>query len=197
MEGKMNTNKNTARIVGVLILVAYGVIGSFLSESKIFVMFLELISAAAIVGMAVLMFPVLKPVNKNLSLGYAIVKVIDGLLIAAASLMVLSSSSLLLAWHDLIYEYGTYLFGAGFLILSYLFYQSKLVPRFISVWGLFASIVFLVSVFLNMVVLSTDISMAISHLPIVLNELTLATWLIVKGFNSSTVAPAPTKKPNE
>ena len=191
-KGKMDPNK-TARIVGVLILIAYGVIVSFLSESKIFVMFLELISAAAIIAMAVLMFPVLKPINKNLALGYAVIKTIDGILIIAAAVMVLSSSPLLLEARDWIYEYGTYLFGIGFLILSYLFYQSKLVPRFISVWGLAASIVFLVSILLNMMFLSSKIPMAISHLPIILNELTLAIWLIVKGFNPSAIASEPSK----
>ena len=189
----MGTNRKTGRIVGVLILIAYGVIGSFLSESKIFVMFLELISAAAIIAMAVLMFPVLKPINKNLALGYAVIKTIDGILIIAAAVMVLSSSPLLLEARDWIYEYGTYLFGIGFLILSYLFYQSKLVPRFISVWGLAASIVFLVSILLNMMFLSSKIPMAISHLPIILNELTLAIWLIVKGFNPSAIASEPSK----
>lgn len=191
-KGKMDPNK-TARIVGVLILIAYGVIVSFLSESKIFVMFLELISAAAIIAMAVLMFPVLKPINKNLALGYAVIKTIDGILIIAAAVMVLSSSPLLLEARDWIYEYGTYLFGIGFLILSYLFYQSKLVPRFLSVWGLAASIVFLVSILLNMMFLSSKIPMAISHLPIILNELTLAIWLIVKGFNPSAIASEPSK----
>ena len=191
-KGKMDPNK-TARIVGVLILIAYGVIVSFLSESKIFVMFLELISAAAIIAMAVLMFPVLKPINKNLALGYAVIKTIDGILIIAAAVMVLSSSPLLLEARDWIYEYGTYLFGIGFLILSYLFYKSKLVPRFISVWGLAASIVFLVSILLNMMFLSSKIPMAISHLPIILNELTLAIWLIVKGFNPSAIASEPSK----
>lgn len=57
----MNSNRKIAIIVGALILIAYGVIGSFFLESLTIVMLLELISGAAIVGMAVLMFPILKP----------------------------------------------------------------------------------------------------------------------------------------
>ena len=196
MNNKMSSSRRTARIVGVLILVAYGVIGSFLSESKTFVMLLELISAAAIIGMAILMYPILKPVNKNLALGYTVIKIVDGILIAAAAFMVLASSVLLLEARIWIHDYGIFLFGTGFLILSYLFYQSKLIPRFISVWGLIASMVFLVSALLNIMVLSSDIPMAISHLPIVLNELTLAVWLIVKGFNSSAISSASVKREN-
>ena len=77
----MVTERNTARIVGVLILIAYVVIGSLMFESVTISMLLELITGAAVIGMAILMFPILKPVNKNLSLGYSTIKAIDGLLI--------------------------------------------------------------------------------------------------------------------
>jgi hypothetical protein len=52
----------------------------------------------------------------------------------------------------------------------------------------------LVSILLNMTVLSTPIAMFISHLPIILNELFLAVWLIVKGFNPSAIASLSTKQ---
>ena len=184
----MNSYRMTARIVGALILIAYGVLGSFLLESSIIVMFLELISGAAIVGMAILMLPVLKPHNKNLTLGYVVIKIIDGVLIIVAAIILLSSSTFLLEVRDWIYVNSTYLFGIGFLLLSYLFFQSKLVPRFISVWGLIASVLLLASTLLNMMVHSLAIPFIFSHLPVILNELFLAVWLIVKGFNPSAIA---------
>ena len=184
----MNSYRQTARIVGALILIAYGVLGSFLLESDKIVMLLELISGAAIVGMAILMFPILKPYNKNLTLGYVVVKIIDGVFIIAAAIMLLSSSTLLLQVRDGIYVNSTYLFGVGFLLLSYLFFQSKLIPRFISAWGLIASVLLLVSTLLNMMVYSLEIPFFFSHIPVILNELFLAVWLIVKGFNSSAIA---------
>jgi len=183
----MNSNRKTAIIVGALILIAYGVLGSFFLESLIIAMILELISGAAIVGMAVLMFPILKPHNKNLTLGYVVVKIIDGVLIIIAAIILLYSSTLLLEVRDWIYVNSTYLFGIGFLILSYLFYQSKLIPRFISVWGLIASILLLASTLLNMMAPSPVIPFIFSHLPVILNELFLAIWLIVKGFNPSAI----------
>ncbi|MFC1787309.1 DUF4386 domain-containing protein [Halobacteriota archaeon] len=196
----MDSNRKTAIIVGALILIAYGVIGSLFLESSIIAMLLELISGAAIVGMAVLMFPILKPHNKNLTFGYAAIKIIDGVLIGVAAIMILSSSTLLLEVRDLIYVNSTYLFCTGFLILSYLFYQSKLVPRFISVWGVIASILLLSSTLINMmaagtVILtdSTVIPFTVSHLPVISNELFLAVWLIVKGFNTSAIASGSTK----
>jgi len=189
----MNSNRKIAIIVGALILIAYGVIGSFFLESLTIVMLLELISGAAIVGMAVLMFPILKPHNKNLTLGYVVVKIIDGVLIIIAAIILLSSSTLLLQVRDWIWVNSTYLFGIGFLILSYLFYQSKLVPRFISVWGLIGSILLLASTLLNMMAIGPEILFYFSHLPVISNELILAIWLIVKGFNLSTIASESAK----
>ena len=183
---KMNSDRKTARTVGALILIAYGVLGSFFLESDVIVMLLELISGAAVVGMAILMFSILRPQNKKLTLGYVVVKIIDGLLIIVAAIILLFSSTFLLEVRDWIYVNSTYLFGIGFLLLSYLFFQSKLVPRFISVWGLIGSVLLLASTLLNMIVHSLEIPFFFSHLPVILNELFLAVWLIVKGFNTST-----------
>ena len=90
---------------------------------------------------------------------------------------------------DLIY---VYIFGLGALILYYLLYQSKLVPRLISIWGFIAIIMLLVANLLGM--LSNNSAMTIFlATPIILNELFLAVWLIVKGFNSSAIASLSTK----
>ena len=63
----MNTNRKTAIIVGVLILVAYRLLGSGNPEAKILGMFLEAISGLAVITIAVLMFPLFKPYNKKAS----------------------------------------------------------------------------------------------------------------------------------
>jgi hypothetical protein len=181
----MNSNRRTARIVGALILIAYSVLAAIIFESKIIALFFQLISGAAVVGMAILMYPILKSTDKNLSLGYAVVKTIEGVVIVVVEIL-LFSLIINRVTYDLIWEYHIYLFGAAFLMLSYLFYKSELVPRFISVWGLIGSILMLVSTFLTMA-FATSIPMFISHLPVISNELFLAVWLIVKGFNPSAV----------
>ena len=179
------SQRKTAKIVGALILIAYSVIISLLFEPLIIVMLLELISGAAVVGMAVLMFPILKPHNKNLSLGYVVFKIIEGVVMIVAGIL-LFTLIIKMETHDLIYGIHDYIFGIAFLMLSYLLYQSKLVPRFISVWGLIASILFLAANLLGMIVLIPAMS-SISLLPVILNELFLAIWLIVKGFNEDTI----------
>jgi uncharacterized Tic20 family protein len=61
----MNANRKTAIIVGVLILVAYSLLGSSNPEAKILGMFLEVISGLAVITIAVLMFPLFKPIIKK------------------------------------------------------------------------------------------------------------------------------------
>ena len=188
------SQRKTAIIVGVLILIAYGTVGSLILESLIIVMILELISGAAVVGAAVLMFPILKPHNKNLTFGYTAIMIIEGVLIIVASIILLpliikaeTSSTLLLESRDWIYVIIGYLFGIRFLLISYLLYQSKLVPRFISVWGFVASIMMITATLINMMADSTIIPFIFSHLPLISNEIFLAIWFIVKGFNEDAI----------
>ena len=58
---RTNTHRKTALIVGVLMLVAYSVIGSGNPEAKILGMLLEAISGLAVIAIAILMFQVFKP----------------------------------------------------------------------------------------------------------------------------------------
>lgn len=57
----MNSNRRTSKILGVLILAAYCVLGSLFLESLTIVVLLELMSGAVVIAIAVLMWPLLKP----------------------------------------------------------------------------------------------------------------------------------------
>ena len=144
-------------------------------------MLLEVISGAAVVAVAALMLPVLKPHNSILSIGYFIFKTIEGVVMMVAGIL-LFALVINMETHTLIYGVHDYIFGIAFLILSYLLYQSKLVPRFISLWGLIASILYLLASLLDILGITPGFQ-SLSLLPIVLNEILLAIWLIIKGFN--------------
>ncbi|MFC1960180.1 DUF4386 domain-containing protein, partial [Chloroflexota bacterium] len=75
-------------------------------------------------------------------------------------------------------------FSLGALMIYYLFYQSKLIPRWLSVWGLIGAILYLAAPLLGMF----GSELGILEAPLALQEMVLAVWLIVKGFNSSEVA---------
>ena len=73
--------------------------------------------------------------------------------------------------------------GLAGLPFYYLLYQSKLVPRFISIWGLIGVPGILAAGFLGMFGHSPYSTFSILlFLPYALNEMFLAIWLIVKGF---------------
>ncbi|MFW9906917.1 MAG: DUF4386 domain-containing protein, partial [Candidatus Thorarchaeota archaeon] len=69
----------------------------------------------------------------------------------------------------------------------YLLYQSKLVPRWLAVWGLIGGTIMLTRVPISMFILDPLSPYhewtALLAIPIIVNELVLAVWFIIKGFN--------------
>jgi len=88
-----------------------------------------------------------------------------------------------------------FVFSLGALIFYTLLYQSNLIPRWISVWGFIAIILHLATGFLIIFGLQTgfDTSNFIMNFPIFLQEMVMAVWLIVKGFNPSAIASGSAK----
>ena len=183
---KMSTHRNTAIIVGVLILVAYSVIGTGNPEAKILGMILEVISGLAVITIAVLMFPLFKPYNKKASFWYIVLRSIEGGLLVVTGILFLSQNTLLLEIHTGIHAVHGYIFAIAALTFYYLLYQSKLIPRWISVWGFIAATLLILVNLLEVTGIASGLM--ILYLPIILNELVLAIWLIVKGFNPSAIA---------
>lgn len=95
--------------------------------------------------------------------------------------------------------YANYVFGVGAFSLGALmyyvaFYQSRLIPRWLSGWGLIAAILSLAAAILVMFGLKPlSPFFTILILPIFFNEIVLEGWLIFKGFNPSAIASLPEK----
>ena len=181
----MNTHRRTSIIVGVLILVAYSVVGSGNPEAKVLGMVLEVISGLAVITIAVLMFPLFKPYNKRASFWYIVSRSIEGGLLVVTGILFLSHNTRLLELYVGIHTGHAYIFAIAALIFYYLLYQSKLIPRWISVWGVIAAILLILVSLLEVTGIISELM--ILKLPIVLNELVLAIWLMVKGFNPSAI----------
>lgn len=177
----MNKNRKIAIIVGILILVAYSILGTNNPNAKILGMFLEAISGLAVIVIAVLMFPFLKPYGKKTSLWYLALKSIEGILMVIAGVLFLIHTTSLLELRDQIYLVHGYIFAIPALMFYYLLYKSKLIPRWLSVWGVIASILLIIVNLLELMGIIPGLE--ILYLPIVLNEVVLAIWLMVKGFN--------------
>ena len=79
--------------------------------------------------------------------------------------------------------------GLGNLILFYIFYKTKLIPRWLSSWGLIGNILAMLASFLILFRLIDVITphFIVLTIPLVLQEIGLAIWLIAKGFNSKMI----------
>ena len=187
-KANMNSHRKTAIIVGVLILLAYSLLGSGDPDAKVLGMFLEVISGLAVIAIAVLMFPLFQPYNKTASIGYLVFRGIEGGLMILTGILFLSHNPVLLGIRDGIYVGHGYIFAVAALIFYYLLYQSNLVPRWISVWGVITAILLILVNLLEIMELIPGLM--ILYLPIILNEVVLAIWLIVKEFNPSAIVSA-------
>ena len=83
-----------------------------------------------------------------------------------------------------------FLIGASMFYL--VLFRAKLVPRWLSTWGLLAVIPDLVLLFLGLFS-TADVSTGstlgtVLEIPLALQEMVLAVWLITKGFDSRRVA---------
>lgn len=161
------------------------------------------VNDAAIIGYAVLLYPVLKRYGEGPALGYVAFKTVEAvmLLVAAATLLSLLAPgtgdpvsfkgpiAVTLGQAFWANRLGALAYIVATPILNYLLYRSQLVPRFITVLG-----------FAGVVLLATGLAIGVGDptrgfqagqllvIPIILWELVFATWLIVRGFNQA--APA-------
>jgi hypothetical protein len=168
----------------------------------------------AVVGDAahgVLMFPVLKPHNERIAVGYLAARIMDATFIAIMVLFVLLQiplgseylkagaadtsylqglSTVLIQAKFYAYEMGMITLGISGLMLCYTLYRARLVPRWLAVWGLVGYAI----IFCGMVseIMGSGLGLA-SSLPGGLWEVFIGVWLIVKGFNSPAIASEPAK----
>jgi hypothetical protein len=173
---------------------------------------IQIVMAFACAGIAIGLYPILRKHNRSLALGAVGFRIIENVLQIVAALGLLSlltlsqdfvkadalaasaiqtTGDLVLAvryWVSLVLSQFGFVLGA--LMYYYIFYRSKLIPRWLSGWGIIAIILHLTSVFLTMFFQIDPFSGSptlLLSIPIGLQELTLAIWLIVKGFNPSAV----------
>ncbi|NCF67570.1 MAG: DUF4386 family protein [Chloroflexi bacterium] len=99
-----------------------------------------------------------------------------------------TSGALLLAAKDWTSIVEQFPYGLGALIFYFTLYQSELIPQWLSVWGLVGGTLILAMGLLRM--FGHSVFFFFLAIPIILNEMVLAVWLLVNGFNSSAIASA-------
>jgi len=178
-----------------------------------------LLNDVAVIGIGVMLFPILKKYSEGIALWYAGVRVVEAVTlivgtISALSLITLSQEYIAAGAQDASYILAsgalakalrhwaadvmlTVFFIVGALILYSMLYKSKLVPRFISVWGLISTTSLIIANVVGVPDLTHGFNPGqILYFPIMTSEFLLAIWLIVKGFNSSAIASGSAKTDN-
>jgi hypothetical protein len=170
---------------------------------------LWLILAGSVMGIGFMIYPILRKRNEGLAIGYVGFRLTEAILIVIAAISIISLftlsqeyvsgtldisyyqplSSLLLALQDWSFEIGTLIFlGLGGLVLNYLLYELKIVPRFLSIWGLIGAACVLLYGLLGLFGFTVEsITLNLLAAPIAIQEMVFAVWLIVKGFDTSKI----------
>jgi hypothetical protein len=168
-----------------------------------------MIMAVAVVMIPPLLFPVLKEHSEPLALGYVVSRTIEVVLVLPAAigpLMVVAVSrdaaspdspddarlQAVSTWSQTYDDWGhptsSIFFCLSVLLLNWVLYRSSLVPRLISAWALAAVAPYLADALLVMfgvLELSSPLHAALV-VPLAVNEMVLALWLLTRGFK-----PAP------
>lgn len=176
---------------------------------------LEFIWAATGAGIAIGLYPLLKKYNGALALGSVGFRVVEGVFVLIGTLSLLSlltlsqefiaagapggssfqiSGTLLLALRDWqVHVISGLAFSLGALMYYVLLYKSKLIPRWLSGWGVLGAALSLTATVLASFThdFGTESVHTYLSIPIGVNELVFAIWLIVKGFNPSAIASEP------
>lgn len=172
---------------------------------------LEFIWAATAMGIAIWLYPILKKHNETLALGSVGFRIVEGVFVFVGTLGLLSLltlsqefagaglsdplsykiiGTLLLAMRHWTLD-GIVLiaFCLGALLYYCVFYQSRLIPRWLAVWGLFGAALSLAVTLFSLFNPGFVVSWVhtLLNAPIAFQEMVLAIWLIVKGFNPSVI----------
>ena len=159
----------------------------------------------------VLMFPILKKHSERMAIGYLAARIVDAVFIAIMVIFILlqiplGSEYLKAAASDTLYfqvlstisvqasqyayQIGMSALGISGLILNYTFYKTRLIPRFLAVWGLIGYAIIFIGMLSD--TMGSGLGL-ISSIPGGLWEVFIGVWLIVKGFNSSALVSGTVK----
>lgn len=180
------SNKQRALIVGLSILVAYSMLTYSITKNITLGVITDIVSGLAVIGIPLLMFPIFNSdENKRLNYAYLASRFIEGILMIIGGIIILNPS--LESYRDLIYrDIHIYFFISGALFFYILFYRTQVIPRYISVWGILATIILFVVTIIELFGINLTILNALL-IPMILNEFYLAFWLIIKGFKFETI----------
>lgn len=173
--------------------------------------FFMLVMGFACAGIPIAMYPVLRKYSESLALGAVAFRLMEGIgmivsVIGLVALLAVSQgyvkagpadTSYLEALGTTIFAGYNWVVNVGFvfawctaaMLYYYIFLRTRLVPLWLTAWGFLGialSLTFCMLAMFNLVGADSPLQFLLS-VPIMIQEMVLAVWLIVKGFNPAAV----------
>lgn len=168
---------------------------------------LMLLNSVVVASIGVLLYPILRPHSERIAAGYYASRLAEAVLLTVGVISLLSLSGISEGYtnagtagahlqslagvaihvNDLAYQIGMAALGVGSLFFCYLLYRTRLVPRFLSVWGFAGYAVFLAGALLELFGVGVGLLLSV---PGGLFEVVFGAWLILKGFAPAAAEPA-------
>ena len=166
-----------------------------------------LLAAGTSVGIAVALYPVLKRTHPALALGAVVFRTIEAAFYTAAVVSLLSVTTLgrqfttapaaqrpsiqalsdtVLSARDHANLVAVLAFSVGSFLYSVVFHQSRLVPRWLSGWGMAAAPLIATACLLSLFRDDQVTGYVVLILPVAVWEMVLAVWLLVRGFGPAS-----------
>jgi len=202
-----NSGRNTARMVGILFIIARAQNVILLANNETTTrlgILLEFIMAVAVTSIPIVMYPILKRQNQSMALGYVVGRLVEGIMFTVGAfcmlaLLYLSKGAVQTFAPDTMWTqlsltllsirsaesiFAQFSFSIGSLMFYYILYKSELIPRWLAGWSIIGAVLFLASAFMVMFGLDSGSSLYIGlNAPGGLGEMVFAVYLIIKGFN--------------
>lgn len=159
--------------------------------------FLMLINSLTVAMIGICFYPILARKNKTMALVYLISRITEGILLiigivclwlliqvsaidTSAQAFTQPLSTLLVKANDLFYQIAMLMLGLGSMCFCIVLYQTKLIPRWLSVWGFSGYFLLVIGAVGELSGYSIGILLA---LPGGLFEVGFVLWLIIKGLH--------------
>ena len=172
------------------------------------VAFFNLLMGISLVAMTVFLYPILRKDSKELAMGMVLFRgALEGtwyfmstlgfltlvalgneyIATGANSAALQSMGNVLNQFQDSLAAIGPIFFLIGATCIYLSFYRTRLIPRWLSVWGLIAVVTSMAAALLNFFHMDPGIGFYL-EMVIAPQEIVMAVWLIAKGFNRSAIA---------
>lgn len=164
----------------------------------------DLILYATVIVLVLGLYVILKPINRNLALLAAFLRLVENAILAVtilgafAALAFLSGADYLRAFNSgqlqAMVQTALRVYGAGFKIgfvflgfgsavFSYLWLKSRYIPRVLAAWGIFSSLVLSIVTLIIIVFPSLGSALGLTYMaPMFFYEVGLGLWLLIRGL---------------